>query len=165
MRVAKCLIGVSGFTNQLTGSPMSPSTTGTAASSTRSGGCWPLPSTSTTTKLWLVQSVIVLLALPSHIGTTMPALAVPVSDIVHLEAASMLQVVARLFGLQAGHHGRALGDVHDHKTTGLWQGAGDLPKSVGRRHAVRARAEFELTQRADVAQLTDAVMAVVVGQT
>src|SRR5262249_51019837 len=117
MRVAKCLIGVSGFTNQLTGSPMSPSTTGTAASSTRSGGCWPLPSTSTTTKLWLVQSVIVLLALPSDIGTTMPALAVRVAYIVHLEAEGGLQVVARLFGLQAGHHGRPLGDVHDHKTS------------------------------------------------
>jgi hypothetical protein len=43
------VIGVSGRTSQLTGSPMTPFSIRTVANSTRSGGCWPLPSTSTTT--------------------------------------------------------------------------------------------------------------------
>ncbi|MGH3857952.1 MAG: hypothetical protein ACRDR6_31585 [Pseudonocardiaceae bacterium] len=44
----------------------------------------------------------------------MPTQGVRVSHVVHLEAERVLQVVARLLRLQAGHHGRPLGDVHDH---------------------------------------------------
>lgn len=62
------VIGVSGRTSQLTGSPMTPSAIGTVASSTRSGGCRPLPSTSTTTYRRLVQSAIARCVLPSDVG-------------------------------------------------------------------------------------------------
>lgn len=38
----------------------------------------------------------------------MPTLTVRVAHVVNLEAEGVLQVVARLLGLQAGHHGRPL---------------------------------------------------------
>ncbi len=48
MRRAIGVIGCAGWNSQATGSPMTPRSIGTTASSTRSGGWWPLPSTSTT---------------------------------------------------------------------------------------------------------------------
>lgn len=95
----------------------------------------------------------------------MPPLTVRMTHVVNLEAERVLQVVPRLFRLQPGHHGRVLGDVRDHQTTSLVQVGGDLPYPVGGRYTVSAGAQLKLAQRADVTQFTDAVVAVVVGQT
>ena len=85
--------------------------------------------------------------------------------VVYLEAERVLQVVARLFLAQSRDDGRSLGDVYDLEAACFRQQTGDLVKLVGSRHAMGALAEVELTQRADVAEFTDAHVPVVVGQT
>lgn len=82
----------------------------------------------------------------------------------HLKAECVLQVVARLFGVQPRHDGRAFGDVDDHQVTSFRKVMGDLPKSIWRGHLVAAGAQLTLAQRTDVAEFTDAVVAVVVGE-
>lgn len=54
----------------------------------------------------------------------MPPLDVRMTHVMHLEAERVLQVVVRLFGRKARHHGRALRDVYDHQSMRLGQGAG-----------------------------------------
>jgi hypothetical protein len=61
----------------------------------------------------------------------MATLDMGMADVVHLEAERVSQVVARLFGAQAGHHGRAVGDVDHHQIPCLGQRTGDLAYPVG----------------------------------
>jgi hypothetical protein len=89
---------------------------------------------------------------------------VRVPDVMNLEAKRVLQVVARLLGGQAGHHGCPLRDVHDHYAPRLREPLGQLPQPVSRWHAVNAGTELKLRKRANVAQLSDADVTVVVGQ-
>jgi hypothetical protein len=93
-----------------------------------------------------------------------PVRVVRVAHVVNLEAERVLQEIARLLGLQAGHDGRPFTDVYDLEGIGLGQHAGDIVYLLGSRHPVRACAEFELTQRADVAEFTDAIVTIVVRQ-
>lgn len=55
------------------------------------------------------------------LSTTRTSRAGSQAHVAHLETEGVLQVVTRLLGLRAGHHGRPLGDVHDHKTTSFGQ--------------------------------------------
>lgn len=71
----------------------------------------------------------------------MPPVAVRVADVVNLEVERVLQVVARLLGVQTGHDGRPLRDVNDHQTIGFGQHAGDLPNPIGPPPAGRIAAD------------------------
>jgi hypothetical protein len=68
----------------------------------------------------------VLRVLPSDAGSAVLPCDVRVPYVVDLEAEGVLQVVARLLGVQAGHHGRAVGDVYYLQATSLRQGPGDV---------------------------------------
>jgi hypothetical protein len=81
---------------------------------------------------------------------------------VYLETERVLQVVARLLVPQAGHHGGVLSYVYDLKVAGFGQRAGNLVHLLLTRHLVRLSAEIELDKRADVAEFTNANVAVVV---
>ena len=54
--------------------------------------------------------------------------------------------------------GRPLGDVYDLQLTRFWQHAGNVVNMLGGRYTVGAGAESELSQRADVAEIADAVV-------
>ncbi len=95
----------------------------------------------------------------------MPPVAVWMANIVYLEAEGVLEVVARLLLGESRHDRRSLRDVHDHEPAGVRQSASHFLYPGLRRYLVRALAEVELSKWADVAQFTDAVVAVVVRQT
>lgn len=77
----------------------------------------------------------------------------------------MLQAVALLLPGQGGHDGCPVRDVNDHQAAGVGQAEGDVLHLLRAGYPVGALAAFELSRWADVAQFTDAVVAVVVGLT
>jgi hypothetical protein len=85
-----------------------------------------------------------------------------VALVVYLERERVLQVVPGLLGCQAGHRGSPLVDADDLQSAAFWYGPGNFPQALGGWHRVRVGADFDLAQRADVAQLPDAVVAVIV---
>lgn len=81
----------------------------------QSGGCWPLPSTSTTAYQSVVQSLTCTGVLPADVRVAVPLCVVWVPNVVRLKAKRILQVVAWLLLSESHNDGSALGNIHDHQ--------------------------------------------------
>ena len=87
---------------------------------------------------------------------------VGVAFVVHLEAERVLKEVAGLLRHKAGHDYSTRTDVHDLERPSLRQHAGDVVYVFSGGDTVGGGAQFELAHGADVAEFTDADVAVVV---
>ncbi len=90
--------------------------------------------------------------------------AVRVADVMDLEAERVLQVVTRLLAVQPGDDGRLVADVQDHQAAALGNSAGGLVQLLDGGDSVCLPAEVDLGHRADVADVGDSRVPVVVRQ-
>src|SRR5439155_21114762 len=101
--------------------------------------------------------------LPADLGPAVPTWSVRVPGVVDLERERMLKVVAGLLVQTLHHHG----PVADVDNVEVWRARHTCGNATHRRlvrNGMRGPAPLQLCHWADVAQLADAVVAVVVGQ-